>query len=96
MHASQSCPNVIIKSPDTDVLLIALNACLGTDADILFETGIGTGKQIFSLTNIRHCLGDQWCRSLIGLHAFTGLFSLLKFICLFISYKVNHKPNIHI
>ena len=96
MHASQSYPNVIIKSPDTDVLLIALNACLGTDADILFETGIGTGKRIFSLTKIRHCLGDQWCRSLIGLHAFTGLFSLLKFICLFISYKAHHKPSINI
>ena len=74
MHASQSYRNIIIKSPDTDVLLIALNACLSADADILFETGIGTGKRIVSLNKIRHCLGDQWCCSLIGLHASTGLF----------------------
>ena len=96
MHASQSYRNIIIKSPDTDVLLIALNACLSADADILFETGVGAGKRIVSLNKIRHCLGDQWCCSLIGLHAFTGLFSLFKFICLFINNKTNHKPNINI
>ena len=73
MHASLAYRTIIIKSPDTDVLLIALNACLGTDADIMFETGVGTGRRIISLTKIRHCLGDQWCCSLIGLHAITGL-----------------------
>ena len=76
VHASGSYPNVIIKSPDTDVLLIALNACLDIDADIMFETGVGTGRRIISLGKIRHSLGDQWCCSLIGLHAIMGLFSI--------------------
>lgn len=71
-HASQYFPNVVIKSPDTDVFFIALNACLDIDADVFFETGIGNGRRIISLSNIRNNLGDQWCSSLLGLHAFTG------------------------
>ena len=72
IHATQEYSNIIIKSPDTDVLLIALNACLDIDADIMFETGVGNGRRIISLTKIKRCLGDEWCRSLIGLHAITG------------------------
>ena len=49
-HASLFYHNIVIKSPDTDVFFIALNACL----------------------HIMHCLGDPWCSSLLGLHAFTG------------------------
>ena len=43
-HASQCYENIIIKSPDSDVLVIALNACLEIDAKIYFETGIGTAR----------------------------------------------------
>ena len=56
MHASLAYRTIKIKSPDTDVLLIALNACVGTDAYIMFETGVGTGRRIISLTKISHCL----------------------------------------
>lgn len=73
-HASQSYPSVMIKSPDTDAFLIALNSCLIIDADILFKTFVGAGRRIISLTKTRHCLGDQWCCSLIDVHAITGLF----------------------
>ncbi len=71
-HASQVYPNIIIRSPDTDVFFIALNACVDIDANIFFETGVGNGRRIIALGTIRHSLGDQWCRSLLGLHAFTG------------------------
>ncbi|XP_028417356.1 uncharacterized protein LOC114541753 [Dendronephthya gigantea] len=68
----KSCKNIIIKSPDTDVLVIALNACLEIDANIYFETGVGSARRIISLSNVRESLGHEWCSSLIGLHAFTG------------------------
>ena len=74
MHASQSYRSIIIKSPDTDVFLIVLNACLSIDSDIYFETGTGNTRRIISLSKVRECLGDQWCRSLIGLHAISGMF----------------------
>lgn len=71
-HASHFYRNIVIKSPDTDVFFILLNACLDINADLFFETGVGNGKRIISLGIIRHSLGDQLCRSLLGLHAFTG------------------------
>ena len=71
-HASQSYPNVIVKSPDADVFVIALNSCLGINANMFFETGIRNARRIISLNNMRQHLGDQWCSSLIGFHAFTG------------------------
>ena len=60
-HASQSYPNVIVKSPDTDVFVIALNSCLGINANMFFETGIQNARRIISLNNMRQHLGVQWC-----------------------------------
>ena len=71
-HACQDHSTIVIKSPDTDVFFIALNACLEIDANLLFETGVGNRKRIISLDKIRQHFGDQWCCALIGLHAFTG------------------------
>ena len=71
-HASQFYRNIIIKSLDTDVFAIALNVCSESQADMFFETGIGTAQRMISLATIRDSIGYQWCRSLIGLHALTG------------------------
>lgn len=71
-HASLSYSIITIKSPDTDVFVIALNACLSIHADIVFETGTGAGRRLISLSKVRRSIGDQRCSSLIGLHAFTG------------------------
>ncbi len=71
-HACQDHSTIVIKSPDTDVFFIALNACLEIDANLLFETSVGNRKRIISLYKIRQHFGDQWCCALIGLHAFTG------------------------
>ena len=72
-RASQLYDNIVIKSPDTDVFLIALNACLEINANLFFEPGVRNGWRIISLNLIKQCIGYQWCGALIGLHAFTGL-----------------------
>jgi hypothetical protein len=46
-------PNVIIKSPDTDVFFIALNACSNISAQILFETGNQNKRRIISLEKVK-------------------------------------------
>ncbi len=71
-HASQFYRKILIKSPDTDVFVIALNASLEINANMFFETGVGTARRIISLSRIRESLGYQWCSALLGLHAFTG------------------------
>jgi hypothetical protein len=73
-HACQDYSTIVIRSPDTDVFFIALNACLGIDAALLFETGVGNRKRIISLNKVKQHFGDQWCSALIGIHAFTGNF----------------------
>ena len=73
-HASQLYSTIIIQSPDTDVFFIALNASMDIDADLFFETGVGKGRRIISISSIRQHFGDQWCSLFIGLHAFTGEF----------------------
>jgi hypothetical protein len=71
-HASLSYSNVIVKSPDTDVFLIALNAINDIIANLFFETGKGNARRIISLNKTKQHIGEQWCSSLIGFHAFTG------------------------
>ena len=86
-HASKSFSNVIIRSPDTDVFIIALNASLNIPASLFFETGQQKMHRIIPIDAIRQSIGDQWCCSLIGLHAFTG--SLFDS---FMSMPVRHQP----
>ena len=77
-HASNTYANVIIKSPDTDVFMIAVNTSLNIQANLFFfETGVSNLKRIISLEIVRQSIGNQWCSSLIGLHAFTGTCILL-------------------
>jgi hypothetical protein len=71
-QASLTHPNVIIKSPDTDVFFIALNGSLTTFADVFFETGTQSKRRIISLSKVKQHFGRQWCSAFIGFHAFTG------------------------
>lgn len=47
-HASNTYGNVIIKSADTDVYVIAVNANLNIHANLFFETGVCNMKIIIS------------------------------------------------
>eukprot|EP00794_Sanderia_malayensis_P020891 gene20891-22942_t len=81
-HESQ-CHQLIATSngivPDTDVFLIAVNANMHVQANLFFETGVRRSRRIISLQKVKQSIGDQWCSSLIGLHAFTA--NLSKFVC---------------
>ena len=79
-NASFNYLNVIIKSPDTDVFLIALNACLNITAQLFFETGNQANKRIISLEKGKQHVGPEWCSALIGFHSFTGMIKIKKVI----------------
>ena len=80
-NASLNYPNVIIKSPDTDVFLIALNACSNITAQLFFETGNQANKRFISLEKMKQHVGPK-CRSsaLIGFHSFTCMIKIKKVI----------------
>lgn len=70
--ASAEYSSINIKSPDTDVFIIALNASLSIRADLYFETGTKDKRRIISISKVKENLGDLWSAALIGFHSFTG------------------------
>ena len=66
---------IVIRSVDTDVLVIAL-ACLSTidpRKKVSMETGLEIkNSRYININQIYQTLGEQICRGLPALHAFTG------------------------
>ena len=79
-NASLNYPNIIIKNPDTDDFLIALNACSNITAQLFFETGNQANKRIISLEKVKQHVGPEWCSALIGFHSITGMIKIKKVI----------------
>ena len=83
LHASyiaNTCENsIIIKSPDTDVLVIgiALDSIIGSSR-LYFHTG-DEHVHTIHVQSIKQHLGDAVTNALIGLHCFTGCDSVSAF-----------------
>ena len=71
-NASAEYPNIVIRSPGTDVFTVALNASLSICSHVYFETGTKDNRRIISVSRVRENLGDLWSAALIGFHSFTG------------------------
>ncbi len=71
-HASQMHAKVLIRSPDTDVCFIALNASFALPSQLFFQTGVRENKRMISMDAIKNELGQTSCKALVGLHSFTG------------------------
>ena len=80
--ASITYEKVLISSPDTDVLLIALSKCSEINARLYMLTGTGSKKRIIDIDEVADglhwefgldiCSKEQLLKSMIGLHWFTG------------------------
>lgn len=62
--------NVVIKSPDTDVFVIAMSSSL--KCKLFFQTGTGNNHRIISVDHCRTAFGAEWSKALIGFHIFTA------------------------
>ena len=72
-NASLAYPNVIIRSPETDVFFIALNASSSISAQLFFETGNQNRRRIIAIEKMKQHLGSQLSAALLGFHSFTGI-----------------------
>ena len=79
VHASSEHSSVTIKSPDTDVAILALSHGENIASDLYFWTGTGRRRRVINLTEMRNQLGKELCYSLVGLHTFTGCDSTSAF-----------------
>lgn len=65
--------NVVIRSPDTDVFVIALSAIHQFTADVFFATGNQNKKRIIHVNKVADHWGRTFVDAVLGFHSFTGI-----------------------
>ena len=86
-HICNSTANVVIHTPDTDVLIIAIAASTNIPGNLFIRTGTKSKARIISVERIkesvmlRHNLSDVelLTKSLLSFHAFTGCDTVSSF-----------------
>lgn len=78
-YAATTSTDIIIVSPDTDVLVIGVSLQPLITAHLYFHTGKGANLRTLDIQAIHTTLGDDFSKSLIGLHCFTGCDSVSAF-----------------
>ena len=71
-HALHDHDNVVIRSPDTDVFVLAVDHKCSINASLYFVTGTGNNCRIIDINKIQEELGSDLSLALIGFHSFTG------------------------
>jgi len=77
--ADHGAPGVVIKSPDSDVAVIALSVSHQIKTQLIFRTGTQHRTRYLDLTAIGQRLGQEVCSALPGYHAFSGCDSTSAF-----------------
>lgn len=70
--ASSGHTSIVIKSPDTDVFVLACYYQLSIDAKLFILTGTSARSRIVDISSICHNYGRDTCIALPGLHAISG------------------------
>lgn len=63
---------VVIKSPDTDVAVIAVSLEKDLQCRLYFHTGVANRTRIIDLAKVTSALGPSVCSALTGIHTFSG------------------------
>ena len=80
-HAKQNgCKNVVVRSPDSDLFFILVSYVHDfDDMTVYFQTGMKNKKRLIDITSLGKHYSDEYCKALLGLHAFTGCDSTSAF-----------------
>jgi len=78
-HASHTHSTVVIRSPDSDVAMIALSRVRDFPATVLFETGVKEKARVLNLSILSEMMGTRLGEAILGLHTFTGCDSVSAF-----------------
>ncbi len=70
--ADHAIPAVVIRSPDSEVAVIALSVTHQIDTRLIYRTKTQHCTRYLDLTAIGRGLGQEKCIGLPGYHAFTG------------------------
>ena len=73
-HASNPHDTVIIRSSDTDVLILFLAMMHNfRSKDLFLIAGIRSNARVIHLNKIYNAVSEEVCLCLLGFHAFTGI-----------------------
>ncbi|XP_049332864.1 uncharacterized protein LOC111197609 isoform X2 [Astyanax mexicanus] len=78
-HAAQEHQTVVIKSPDTDVAVIAITLQRALRCSLYFFTGVNNRTRIIDIAKVSSALDTSVCSALIGIHTFSGCDSTSAF-----------------
>ena len=82
-HISHSCPEtfvIIVRSPDTDVLVLLVKFSQSIDQDVSFDTGMGNKRRLLNVKDIISEKGPELCNVFPALHSFTGCDTASSFV----------------
>ena len=72
--------NIVVRSPDSDIFFILLSYVHElSGVTIFFETGNKNKRKLINITSLGLNYSEQYCKALLGLHAFTGCDSTSAF-----------------
>ena len=83
MHISKTTPkttHIIVRSPDTDVLVLLLKYAQNIHPVVLFDTGTGNKRRLLNVKQIVEVKGSDLCSVLPALHCFTGCDTVSAFV----------------
>ena len=78
--AAQGFANIVVRSLDMDVAVLACGLSHEIPATILFRTGTKHQARYIDMTSMGKKFGADVCLALIGLHAFTGCVTTSAFV----------------
>ena len=88
-HASFSFKKIVLFTPDTDILIMALAFSTEINADLIFKTGTKHLKRMIDITSVASNIDKKFnksgvskrmfLKSLIGFHCFTGCDTISAF-----------------
>ena len=82
-HVCKTTPgttHIIVRSPDTDVLVLLLKYARNFDPVVLFDTGTGDKRRLLYVKQINEVIGFDLCSVLPALHCFTGCDTVSAFV----------------
>ena len=83
LHVSNALPDagaIMVRSPDTDVLVLLVKYCNKIHLPILFDTGTGNKRRLLNVNDILKNKGEDICSVLPALHCFTGCDTTSAFV----------------
>jgi len=64
--------NAVVRTPDTDILVILLYHAHTISLTIYLDTGSGKHRKLINLSDLAASLGESYCKTLLGFYVFTG------------------------